>query len=72
MIELENISMRFNLGIEKDFSIKQAFVNFFSFKKRKKDKKNETFWALNDVSLKVKKGEVVGLIGSNGAGNETV
>ena len=39
MIELENISMRFNLGIEKDFSIKQAFVNFFSFKKRKKDKK---------------------------------
>ena len=72
MIELENISMRFNLGIEKDFSIKQAFVNFFSFKKRKKDKKNETFWSLNDVSLKVKKCEVVGLIGANGAGKSTL
>ena len=32
MIEIKNVSMKFNLGIEKDFSIKQAFVNIFNGK----------------------------------------
>lgn len=70
MIEVENVSMRFNLGIEKGFSLKQGFVDFFKRKKDKK-KKNE-FWALKDVDYKVKKGEVVGFIGSNGAGKSTM
>ena len=64
MIRIKNVSMKFNLGIEKDFSFKQLFINLFSGKMKKKD----YFWALKDVTFDVNKGDVVGLIGSNGAG----
>ena len=70
MIELDNVTMKFNLGIEKNFSIKQAFVNFLNPKHKRQ--KKEYFCALNDISFSVKKGEVVGLIGSNGAGKSTL
>lgn len=70
MIKLENVSMKFNLGIEKSFSFKEAFIRFFQFNKPKK--KKEEFWALKNIDFYVEKGEVIGLIGSNGAGKSTM
>lgn len=69
MIELKNVSMKFNLGIEKNNSLKETFIRFFQFKKKKK---TEEFWALKNINFKIKKGEVVGLIGTNGAGKSTM
>lgn len=68
MIKINNVSMKFNLGIEKNFSFKQGFIDFFKGKKKKK----EDFWALKNVGLNIKKGEVVGFIGANGAGKSTL
>ena len=70
MIKVDNVSMRFNLGIEKNFSLKLFFINLFKTKKKKP--KKEEFWAVKDVSFEVEKGEVIGFIGSNGAGKSTM
>lgn len=69
MIDIKNVGMKFNLGIEKDNSIKMTFIRLFD--KRKRIKKSD-FWALKDITFHVDKGDVVGLIGSNGAGKSTL
>lgn len=71
MIKVNDVSMKFNLGIEKNFSLKLFFINLFKTKK-KENKAEKDFWALKHINFDVKSGEVVGFVGSNGAGKSTL
>ena len=67
MIEVKDVSMRFRMANDRINSIKEYAIA----RLRGKLQSNE-FEALKHVSFDVKKGEVVGLIGHNGAGKSTI
>jgi len=55
------------MGDFKDIGIKEYLI-----KKVKGQMTVKEFWALNDVSFHVNKGELLGIIGSNGSGKSTI
>ena len=67
VIEVNDVSMRFRMENDKTNSIKEFIV-----KKIKGQIQYTEFEALKHVSFDVRKGEVVGLIGRNGAGKSTI
>ncbi|MCM1307779.1 MAG: ABC transporter ATP-binding protein [Butyrivibrio sp.] len=67
IISVKNVSMRFNLAREKVDSLKEYIIRSLKGKIR-----YDEFWALNDVSFEVRRGDSVGLIGLNGSGKSTM
>ena len=67
IIKVENVSMRFRMDKNKTTSLKEWVVMHLLGKQQ-----YEEFQALSNVSFDVKRGEIIGIIGRNGAGKSTI
>lgn len=71
IIEISNVSKKYRIGhtVEPYYSLRDSLTNAFKFGGKPK---TDVFWALQDVSANIYKGESVGIIGRNGAGKSTL
>jgi len=73
-IKVENVSKKFCKSLKKSmfYGIKDITKNALGMSSNSGTLRKDEFWAVEDISFEVKKGETLGIIGANGAGKTTI
>lgn len=67
VLKVENVSMKFNLMERKVDNLKEYFIKLV-----KNELRYQEFWALQNISFTLNKGDRLGILGLNGAGKSTL
>jgi ABC-type polysaccharide/polyol phosphate transport system ATPase subunit len=70
LVELNDISLRFVNYADKQYSLKRAVIDLVL--RREAPVPSSQFWALQGITLTIRQGERVGVLGGNGAGKSTL
>ena len=72
ILKIEDLHKEYILGTVTGKTFQQDIGRLLSKNKEKDQAVNQKFVALDGIDLEIKKGEIVGIIGSNGAGKSTL
>src|SRR3989339_1179032 len=75
VIEVSHIYKKYKIGESPPyFTLRDAISGILQspFRKKRETLEEDEFWALRNITFSIKQGEIVGVVGSNGAGKSTM